>query len=862
MISPVHPPPTAKLPLSNRLQHLQRRLHLLLASLLIITLIIIAILVVYFWLNPGEYGLLLGGGIILLGILAAWLIGWSLKHYFIQPLEECQTELVWIEQNFINPAVEMLEGRGQARDQTPNRSSQPEVNESLTALNDTPEPRRPQLNERQYAEEQSNESEERFRQLAEVSPDSIVIHHQGKILFINPPGAKLLGASSPLQLIGQSITQFIRPNHSQNSNQSPQLEKVHEKSSPVEQKFIRLDGTEIEVEVLETPFIYQNKLAVQLVARDISAHKRTGTEILQRNHELTTLQTAGMTITSSRDLRHVLDTVTYEMTKLLGVETCTLSEWNQAEYNISSMARYGPAGWWDSKSPAKVQRLMEFPVTREVLEEQICEQMTLDQPNIDPAEFAYMTQANLKTRMLLPMIFKGQVLGLVELGDSRTERIFTRQEISLAQLLANQAAGAIENARLFERLEEERSLLAQRVQERTAELSRANAELAKAARLKDEFLAGMSHELRTPLNSILGFAEILQNGTFGPLNERQLKFAKNIEESGAHLLAVINDILDLSKVEAGKMELEIGPVSIEAVCEASLRMIRQLALKKQLQVAETVIDQVAEIHADERRLKQMLVNLLSNAVKFTPEGGQIGLEVRGDEAEQVVHFTVWDTGIGIAPNDLKRLFQPFVQLDSRLSRQYSGTGLGLSLVFRMAELHGGSVSVESEVNQGSRFTFSLPWTKLVRGANSAEEASPETSLTRLALAQNGQPYRILLADDNEDNIGLFQDYLQAIGFQVIVVRNGKEAIERIQEEQPHLILMDIQMPVMDGLEATRRLRADAMLAPIPIIAVTSLAMPGDRERCLEAGANDYLSKPVHLDKLVKTIKAQLRGDFV
>ncbi|MCL4297233.1 MAG: response regulator [Anaerolineae bacterium] len=860
MISPI-PPPPAKLPLSTRLQHLQRRLRLLLSALLIIPLIIIGITLIYFWLNPGEFGLLQTGGIILLAILAAWLTGWSLKCYFVRPLEEYQAELAWMEQSPTDPAAEICAGRKQTRDQMLDQSSQPEVDESLTGLNDTPEPGRPHLDERQGAELQLNESEEFYRQWAEASPNSIAIHHQGKILFVNPAGAKLLGASSPTPLIGQSIAQFIQPHPRQNSKQSPPLEKAHEKSSLTEQKFIRLDGTEIEVEALETPFIYQGKLAVQLVARDLTAHNRTRAEILQRNHELTTLQAAGITITSSLDLRHVLDTVTYEMTKLLGVETCILSEWNPVEQTISGMAGYDPAGWWDSKSPAEI-RLAEYPVTREVLEEQICEQMTLNQPNIDPAEFAYMRGANLKTRMLLPMIFKGQVLGLVELADSRVERIFTRQEISLAQLLANQAAGAIENARLFERLEEERGLLAQRVQERTAELSRANAELAKAARLKDEFLAGMSHELRTPLNSILGFAEILQNGTFGPLNERQLKFAKNIEESGAHLLAVINDILDLSKVEAGKMELEITPVSIEAVCEASLRMIRQLALKKQLQVAETVIDQVAEIQADERRLKQMLVNLLSNAVKFTPEGGQVGLEVRGDEAEQVVHFTVWDTGIGIAPEDLKRLFKPFVQLDSRLSRQYSGTGLGLSLVFRMAELHGGSVSLESQVNQGSRFTFSLPWTKPVRETSSTEEVNPEINLAELALAPNGQPYRILLADDNEDNISLFQDYLQAVGFQVTVVRNGKEAIERTQEEQPNLILMDIQMPVMDGLEATRHLRADGTLTPIPIIAVTSLAMPGDRERCLEAGANDYLSKPVHLEKLVKTIKAQLRGDFV
>jgi CheY-like chemotaxis protein len=253
----------------------------------------------------------------------------------------------------------------------------------------------------------------------------------------------------------------------------------------------------------------------------------------------------------------------------------------------------------------------------------------------------------------------------------------------------------------------------------------------------------------------------------------------------------------------------------------------------------------------------MLVNLLSNAVKFTPENGQIGLEALADEAEQIVNFTVWDTGIGIAQEDMPRLFQPFVQLDSRLARQYAGTGLGLSLVSRMAELHGGGISVESQVDQGSRFTISLPWTRPTRAAAVIEESSPEANFSLAAPTKNGRPYRILLVDDNEDNINLFQDYLYSTGYQVTVARNGKEAIARTQEDKPDLILMDIQMPEMDGLEATRRLRADVSLAPIPIITVTALAMPGDRERCLAAGANDYLSKPVRLEKLLKTIQACL-----
>lgn len=404
-------------------------------------------------------------------------------------------------------------------------------------------------------------------------------------------------------------------------------------------------------------------------------------------------------------------------------------------------------------------------------------------------------------------------------------------------------------------LAEERALLAQRVEERTAELSAANAELARAARLKDEFVASVSHELRTPLNGVLGISELLREEIYGPLNEKQLKALKSIEESGRHLLSLINDILDLSKIEAGKLELQFETVSVEEVCRASLRMIKQIAYKKQLNVTLNLDYSVAVLQADGRRLKQILVNLLSNAVKFTPEGGSVGLEVAGNAEQGVVHFTVWDTGIGICQEDMGQLFQSFVQIDSSLSREHPGTGLGLSLVRRLTEMHGGGVSVESQVGQGSRFTVSLPWQPLSDTLEGALQRKSSTEKTDQL--PRGEPYLILLVEDNETNIVTFFDFLQARGYRVIVARNGNEAIERAQEERPDLVLMDIQLPGMNGLEATRRLRSNGNLAMIPIIALTALAMPGDRERCLAAGADDYLSKPVSLKELIKVIEDHL-----
>jgi CheY-like chemotaxis protein len=378
--------------------------------------------------------------------------------------------------------------------------------------------------------------------------------------------------------------------------------------------------------------------------------------------------------------------------------------------------------------------------------------------------------------------------------------------------------------------------------------------------LKDEFLASMSHELRTPLNAILGLSEALQEQVYGSLTDKQGQSLRRIEESGRLLLALITDILDLSKIEAGKVEINVTPVDVEGVCQASLRLIRESAQKKQLQVTLHVDPGVSMLLADERRLKQMLVNLLSNAVKFTPAGGSIGLEVEGDSDEQMVHCTVWDTGIGIAEVDRERMFHPFVQLDSSLARHHNGTGLGLSLVKRLADLHGGRVTLESTVGQGSRFSIVLPWRVGTQAIASRQQPAP----AGISPAQQEPPDAgplLLLAEDNEMNVSTMADYLHTQGYRLAVAGNGAEALAHARALHPALILMDIQMPGMDGLETTRRLRAetDPDLAATPVIALTALAMPGDRERCLAAGANAYVSKPYRLHTLLQTIEAQLKG---
>ena len=411
---------------------------------------------------------------------------------------------------------------------------------------------------------------------------------------------------------------------------------------------------------------------------------------------------------------------------------------------------------------------------------------------------------------------------------------------------------------MSELLISERAELANRVEARTAELRAANTELVRALRAKDEFFATMSHELRTPLTGILGQTDVLRMGLYGALTERQVQSLNSIEECGQHLLGLITDILDLAKTEVGKLTLQLVPASAVEICQASLRFIDKAAQEKGLRVSYLHDTAVADIQADPRRLKQILINLLVNAVKFTPAGGQVGLEVQGSAEEQAIRFTVWDTGIGIPSDKVNLLFQPFVQLDSGFSREYDGTGLGLALVRRLAELHGGRVGVESEgiPGRGSRFTVWLPWqpTAGSQSAAPANDPSAGTENHHPAVAA-GQPL-VLLADDNATSLTVLSDYLTACGFQVAQAHDGAEAVERARTLRPALVVMDIQMPGLNGLEAIRALKTGAQNAP-RIIALTALAMPGDKEQCLAAGADLYLSKPVRLIELAQSIKGYL-----
>ena len=371
-------------------------------------------------------------------------------------------------------------------------------------------------------------------------------------------------------------------------------------------------------------------------------------------------------------------------------------------------------------------------------------------------------------------------------------------------------------------------------------------ELERASQAKSEFLAHMSHEIRTPMTAILGFAEMLEDEKLAPTQAEHLA---TIRRNGEHLIAVIDDILDLSRVEAGRLELEIGPTRPDAIVREVAALIQPGAAERGLDVQVDVAASArGTIRSDATRLRQVLINLAMNAVKFT-EAGHVRLSVRAD-TDHTLRFEVQDTGPGIPPDKVGEIFQPFTQLDASMSRRYGGTGLGLAISSRLARALGGELTVESEVGVGSRFALRI------RAEAIAEEPERPSAARAAAAAQRTLRGRVLVAEDGADNRRLLAHLLARWGLEVDIAENGVEALARIasaaERRAPiELVLMDMQMPEMDGYEAARTLRARGF--PAPIIALTAHAMEGSREACLAAGCDDFLTKPIDRAQLRNTL---------
>ena len=573
-----------------------------------------------------------------------------------------------------------------------------------------------------------------------------------------------------------------------------------------------------------TAFAAQAALAVRTVDLVRALESRTD-ELGRKVTQLEALGVVGQAESFSLNLTEVLSTIITQAVQLSGTDGGSIYEFDEdaREFRVETVCGTSPEEL-DALRRTRIGLDDTFLGKAAMLGRPL-ELTDLRDAPLDP-HLSILAEGGWRSLVAVPMLREGRIVGAMVVRRRTPGRV--PQEIcDLLETFASQSALALINAQLYR------------------ELERQSAALEVASQHKSEFLASMSHELRTPLNAIIGFSEVLLERMFGELNERQDDYLRDIWSSGKHLLELLNDILDLSKIKAGQMVLNRSEFDVRESLEYCLALVRERAIKQRMLLSLEVGPEVGLVNADRLRFRQVVLNLLSNAVKFTPDGGRVG--VRASIRDQILVVEVADTGPGVAAEDRQRIFDAFQQ-GTRHPEQTEGTGLGLTLSKRILELHGGRIWVESEAGKGSTFGFALPAGSGEPALTSVPQAGLDSGFP--AELASGPGPTVVVVEDDRRSFDLLRVYLEAAGARVVSARDGEEGLDTVRRLSPAGVILDILLPGIDGWEVLAQLKADPDTAAIPVVVVSML---DERGRGFALGAAEYLVKPVGKDPLLAAL---------